>query len=324
MLSVHHQIGLGSTTYTSKDQTRLVDLRAIASLQIPVNQCRMILAPPQGISVAPSDPVTVKLGYGDTSVLVFTGVVGAVNWSIDRVTIDAVSSFQALVLARFNLLYEKPNAGDIVKDVAQKRLKLKVGTLENGLKFPVYALGDRQSAYEHLATLASYCGFDWYANTEDKLVFAPFKATSTHELSYGQQILQANANQPQPTITGIEIYGESPSSQGQGEQAYAWLTKKEVKGMAGGRSGTLLQRNEPIARTQSLAGKMAQSLLEQKQQKQQGQITVLGDPDLKLGDSIKVSKLPMSKQNGTFKITGVTQRLNRQQGFYTLVQWEET
>jgi hypothetical protein len=324
MLLVHHHIGIGSATYTPKDQARLLALRAISSLAIPVNQCRIVLGQPQGISVAPNDPVTVKVGYGDSPVLVFTGVVGAVNWSLDRVTIDAVSSFQALVLARFNLLYEKPNAGDIVQDVAKKRLKLQVSNIENGLKFPVYALGDHLSAYDHLATLASHCGFDWYANPEDKVVFAKFKAANTHELSYGNQILQVSLNQPKPGITGIEIYGESPSSQGQGEQAYAWFTKKEVKGMAGSRSGVLLRRDEPTARTQDLAGKIAQALLTQKQQKQSGQISVIGDPNLQLGDSIKVSKLPMPQQNGTFKITGVTQRLDRRHGFYTLVQWEET
>jgi hypothetical protein len=44
---------------------------------------------------------------------------------------------------------------------------------------------------------------------------------------------------------------------------------------------------------------------------------------MQLGDAITVKKMPLSQQNGTFKIVGVTHRLNHQQGFYTVINWEE-
>lgn len=323
MLPVQYQLTLGSTTYTPKDQPYLVDLQSIASLTSPVNHCRMVLSPPIDLDLQPSDPVVIKLGYGTTTELVFTGRVESLEWSIDRVTIHSVSAFQSLTSARFNLLYEKPNAGEIVKDIASTRLKLKVENVESGLKFSVYALGDRTSAYDHLRSIANQCGFDLYANPQDKVVFALYKAATTHKLTYGIDILSLTLTQPTEGVTGIEVYGESPSSQGQGDQAYSWLTKKEVKGSAGKKSGVLLRLDDPTARTQDLAGKIAKSVLATKQQKPRGHIKVLGDAKLKLGDGIEIAKMPLSQQNGTFKITGVKHRLNRQQGFYTAIDWEE-
>lgn len=321
MLLVNHQITIGSTTYTAKDRSHLVELQAIATLAVPINRCRIGLGQPQALNVAPNDPVAVKLGYGNDAVLVFTGTVESVEWGIDRVTVYAAGGFQSLTSARFNLLYEQSTAGDIVKDIAHSRLKLAVAKIENGLKFPVYALGNQTSAYDHLNALSYQCGFDFYANPQDKMVFAKYKAANTHRLTYGSHILSAVSDHPSSGITGVEVYGESPCSQGQGEQAYAWLTKKEVKGSAGS-SGSLLQLNASTARTQAIADDIAQAMLVRRQQKQRGQIRILGGPNIQLGDAITVTKMPLSQQNGSFKIVGVTHRLNRQQGFYTLINWE--
>ena len=302
MLPVRYQITIGSTTYTPEDQTRLIDLQALA----------------------PEDSVSVKLGYKQDLAVVFTGKVGAVEWGIDQVTVYATSEFQALTTARFNLLYKNPNAGDIVKDIVHSKLKLAVEKIENGLQFPVYAIGDRTIVYTLLNTLAQQCGFDFYANTQDKAIFAQYTAAKTHQLIYGSTILSFDLDYPMPGVTGVEIYGESPASQGQGEQAYSWLTKKDVKGSAGSRSGTMLRLAEPTARTQNLANKIAQAVLEGQSQKQRGQIRALGDPQIKLGDAINVTQMPLSQQNGTFKITSVIHRLNRQSGFCTVIDWEKT
>ncbi len=323
MLLVNYQITLGSTTYTTKDYPHLVSLQTSSTLAVPSHHCRLVLGQPQALKISPQDSITVKLGYGNSLNLIFTGIVETAEWGIDRVTVQAISSFRSLISARFNLLYEKPSAGDIVKDVAQSRLKLKVDKIESGLKFPVYALGDHISVYDHLSTLARQCGFEFYANSQDKVVFAKYKAVNTHRSTYGDSILNVVINDPAKGVTGVEIYGESPSSQGQGEQAYSWLTKKEVKGTAGSNTGVLLRLEDATARTEAIASTVAQSTLVRRQQKQRGQVTLLGDANLALGDAITIAKMPLSQQNGTFKIVGVNHRLNRQQGFYTLIDWEE-
>jgi hypothetical protein len=323
MLKVTHKIKIGKTTYASGDKSHLIDLRSHSSLDVPVNSCRIVLGMPKSLTIAPEDSVSVELGYDKTQTLVFTGKVSSVDWGIDRVSIYAAGGFEPLTAARFNLLFEKPNAGDIVKDIVQSRLKLPVAKIEDGVKFLVYALGDRYSAYDDLKSLARQCGFDFYANTEDKVVFAKYSAATTHEFKYGENILTFNLDQPTKSVTGVEIYGESPASQGQGEQAYSWLTKKEVKGTAGTSSAMTLRLADPTARTQQVANKIASSVLDSLPQRQRGLMKVLGNPKVKLGDGVKVSQMPISQQNGSFKITGVVHTLNRRSGFCTLIDWEK-
>ena len=323
MLKVSYKIKIGNNTITGGKQTNLLEIKSHASLTIPVNSCTIVLGSPQNLTIATEDPVSVELGYDNKQTLIFTGKVSAVEWGIDRVRIDGLSSIQSLTVARFNLIYQKPYSGDIVKDFLNKG-KLKADKIENGIKFSTYTLGDFMSAYDHLQRLAQQCGFDIYANTEDKIVFAKYKAENTHEFKYGENILGFSLDSAKVGVEKVEIYGESPASQGQGEKASSWLTKKEVKGSAGSNSGTTLRLVDPTARTQASAQKIAKGVLANMCQKQRGRIKVLGNPNVKLGDGVKVSKMLIKEQNGTFKVTGVSHRLNRRSGFFTVIDWEES
>ncbi|NEZ58071.1 hypothetical protein [Adonisia turfae] len=319
MQPVSCKIILASITNTSS----ILCLQSHTSLITPTHRCKVILSRPTDLSLSLNSPVTVALGYNTTTTPIFTGTAHTINYGIDHITIEALSTFHTLT-THLNLLYEKPTAGDIVKNIAQSRLNLKTAKIENGLTFPTYTIGDQQSTYDHLAHLAHQCNFDLYADTDDKLVFAKYNPTTTHTLTYGNNILNYHQAQPAPNITAVEVYGESPASQGQGDQAYSWLTKKDVKGTAGGSTGTKLRIADPTARTQAVANKVAQALLAQKQQKQRGQVRVLGDSTIKLGDAIKIEKMPQDQHNGTFKITGVAHHLSRRKGFYTTIDWEQT
>lgn len=323
MLKVSYKIKIGSSTITEGKQSSLLEVRSHSCLNIPVNTCTIVLASPQDLSITTDDPVSLELGYEQKTTLVFTGKVSTVNWKMDRVRIDAVSSLASLTIAHFNFIYEKPQAGDIVKDLL-KQGKLTPGKIESGIKYSTSALGDRMSAYDHLQKLAQHCGYDLYANTEDKVVFAPYKPANTHEFNYGEDILTFSLEQPSMGVEQVEIYGESPASQGQGEKASSWLTKKEVKGTAGSNSGVTLRLAEPTARTQAIAQKVAEGILANKRSRQRGRMKVLGNPLVKLGDGVKTTKMPNKKQNGTFKVSGVSHRLDRRRGFCTIIDWEET
>lgn len=322
MLQVSHTIKIGTATYKSGDQTRLIDLQAKSSLDVPVNTCRIILGPPADLNIALNDSVAVELGYGKDLVLIFTGTVSSVDWSIDRVTIHADSSLASLTAARFNLLYEKSKAGDIVKDAIAK-LKLKSHKVESGIQFPVYALGDNQTAYQHLQTLAQQCGFDFYANPKDQVVFAKYSPATTHEFKYATNILAFDLDEQTLPITGVEIYGESPASGGQGAEASSWLTKKDVKGTAGKTSGIVARHFDPTARTQNAAAEIARGTLATYGQKQRGVMKVLGAPAVTLTDAVKVSDMPAKPQNGTFKVTGIVHTVNAKKGFFTIINGEK-
>ena len=322
MLIVKHKLTIGSTVYTLGNETRLVDLAMQAALDVPVNACRVTLSPPKDLSMKAEDVVKVELGYGDSLTLVFTGIVGTVDWGIDRVVVHGIGSFQKLVAARFNLVYEKPAAGDIVSGVAGE-LGLATGKVEAGLKFAAYAVGQNRTAYAHLRALAEACGFDFYADTQDKVIFAKYKAASTHEFKYGVDILNFALDERLVPVSGVEIYGESPASGGQGAEAASWLTKKEVKGSAGGKAGLTVRLTEPSARTQEVANKMAEAILADQTHEQGGAHKVIGAPPVKLGDAVKVAEMPISSQNGTFKVIGVTHTLNAKKGFVTTIAVQE-
>lgn len=323
MQSINYKIKIGATSYTPSDRPFLVEVQSKAALSIPLHSCRVVLGQADSISAKPEDAVSISLGYGDRLYTIFTGIVQSVEAGIESVTIRAVSALYPLTWTRFNKIYEKPTAGNIVTDIAQKRLKLKVNKIESGLKFPVYALGNRATAHAHIATLAHQCGFDFYADAEDKIIFAKHKAAKTHAATYGNNLLRLVQKQTIPAVTGVEIYGESPASQGQGDQAYSWLTKKEVKGSTGKTSSTMVRAVDPTARTQAIAKSIAQAVLDQKTQKACGQARVLGDGAIHLGDAVKLEKMPATNQNGTFKIVGVTHQLSRLTGFYTNINWED-
>jgi hypothetical protein len=320
---VSYQITLGTTTYESGRSSRLLDLRCDANLAVPVNRCTVVMAAPLDSEIAPADAVSVRLGYGDQTTLVFTGRVHRVDWGLEQVVIEARSQFTVLTHARFNLLYEKSTAGDIVQNIAKTRLKLAVQTVSNGIKFPSYAIGDHQTAYAHLHHLAVQCGVDLYATAADKLVFAPYKASSAPKFTYGVDLLRYTRAAPAPPVQGVEIYGESPASQGQGEDATSWLTKNEVKGTAGKSSGTLCRQFEATARTQATASTIAKAILARQTPKHRGSLQGLGNAQVQLGQSVALAGLPTAAHNGTFKAIAVAHRLNRQHGFWTTVDWEE-
>lgn len=320
MPTLQYQITLGSTRMTPTSQVALVSLSTDAELAVPVNACRLVVANPPALAVG--DAVEVKLGYDRALQSVFKGEIAHLSWAFDGLEVEAVSHLGRLTTTHLNLIFEKSTAKAIATDVA-KRCQVSVGKAEDGIQFPVYALGDQTSAYGHLRHLADQCGFDLYGDRADKLVFAPYNPSQTHELTYGVDILAYHWSQRPSSLSGVEIYGESPASQGQGDKAYSWLTKKEVKGSSGNRSGTVLCRADPTARTQAIAGTIATALLKSQQVQRQGWVKILGNPAAGLGDRLSLAKLPTAAHNGRYKITGVRHRLSQRQGFCTTLDWQE-
>src|SRR5436305_10200297 len=318
MLIVNHRVTVGGTAHSS-GRSRLVGLRTRAALSTPVNSAWIALAPPAGVTVAPDDPVSVELGYGDDLKTVFTGTVETVDWSIGQVAFRAAGAARALVNARLNRFFEKSTAGDIVTDLAGL-LDVVTGSVEPGLEFQAYAFSDGVTPWDGLRQLAERCGFDLYSDVEDQLVFARYVPAATHPFQFGVNVLSLRVDRPAETITGAEVYGESPSSFGQGQEAYSWLTKKDVKGTAGGKSGIVARRFDPAVRTAEDAGRVAQAVLAALSSRRACTLKALGAPEVRLGDAVTISRMPQDDQNGTFKVTGVAHRLDVRTGFSSLIE----
>ncbi len=323
MLTVNHRIQIGSDIWSSTEHSRLLAMQCSAAFGVPVNECRLTMTFPKGISAKPGDAVEVKLGYGSDLQLVFTGEIAATDWQTDRVTVYAESAMRRLALGRLNSFFEKSKAGDIVSSACSE-LEVPKGTVDAGLDFPFYAMGDRASAYAHLKMLADRCGFDLFADEKDKLFFSKSYPTESHDFQFGVNILSITADAPDAGVEGVEVYGESPSSLGEGPTAASWMTKKEVKGSAGSSSGIVRRISDPAARSQQASTQMAEALLDVFSTKKRGILKSLGAPKVKLGHTINVSKMPASEQNGSYKITGVEHRIGQGKGWVTVLKIEST
>lgn len=322
MLSVGYRVTVGSTALAPGGGP-VAALETSAAFGVPANACRVAVPAGGDFSAKPGDAVKVELGYGDALETVFTGVVAGVAHGFREVRVEALGAFAALAGARMNLLYEKETAGGIVGDVLG-RAGVGKGTLEAGLKFATYALDDGRSAWAHLRALAARCGFDLWADPEDKAQFRAYKPAKTHEMAYGKDVLALEHDTRAAPLDGVEVFGASPVGQGQGEDASSWMTRKDVRGTAGESAGRVLRVVDPAARTKELAGQVAKGLLAGMSRTAEGRLRALGAPAVRLGDALRLSAMPASAHDGEVRVTGVRHRLHPQRGFVTEIAWERT
>lgn len=322
MLAIAYSVTLGSDSWASSDAAApVLAVRTDAAFAVPVNACRLALHGLAEVGADAGDPVVVQLGYDDSLETVFTGVVASVTHGFGRVEVAAVGAFAALAAARINVLYEQETAGGIVSDVLGK-LSVTEGKVEAGIKLPAFALDDGRTAWSHLRGLAARCGFDLWADTDDAAHFRAYGPADTHTLAYGTDLLAWEHDARPAPWEGVEVYGESPSGQGQGDDASSWFTKQEVKGTDGETSGRILRIADPAARSPSLAGDVAKGVMVQHAVSARGTARVLGAPKVRLGDAVSFSKLPVSGQDGEARVTSVRHRLDARGGFTTTLGWE--
>ncbi|HET7228989.1 MAG TPA: hypothetical protein VFJ16_03270, partial [Longimicrobium sp.] len=309
MLAIAYRVTLGSDTYASSDAAApVLSVRTDAAFAVPVNACRLALHGLAQSAAAAGDDVTVELGYDDALETVFTGTVAAVTHGFGRIEVEAVGAFAALAAARVNALYEQETAGGIVSDVLGK-LRVAEGKVEAGIKLPAFAMDEGLTAWAHLRALATRCGFDLWADTDDTAHFRAYNPATTHELAYGADLLAWEHDTRPAAWDGVEVYGESPAGQGQGDDASSWLTKQDVKGTAGETSGRILRIADAAARSPSLAGDVAKGAMVEFSAASRGTARVLGAPKVKLGDAVSFARLPVAAQNGEARVTAVRHRL---------------
>jgi hypothetical protein len=322
VLSVRWRVAAGASTHAATDAAApLLALRTDTAFGVPVDACRLTLHGVAEVEAAPGDTVTVELGYADGMETVFTGSVTSVTHGLRRVEVEAAGTLAPLAAARLNLLYEEETAGGIAGDVLD-RLEVPKGTVEAGIKLPAFALHDGASAWAQLAALARRAGFDLWSDVEGKAQFRACQPATTHELTFGTDLLDWRHEALAPAADGVEVHGESPAGQGQGDEAASWLTRQAVKGTAGKTSGRVLRVVDPAARTPQLAGDVAQGWLLALERTARGRATALGAPALKLGDALRVTGLPAPAQGAEARVTAVRHRLDPRAGFVTTLGWE--
>jgi len=326
MLTPAYRLKLGSKLVDTTDEPRastVVDLRVDLDLGTPADSFRIILGNVGSLKPEREDEVTIELGYEARDAnpaeleLVMTGLVDTTEPGLTTLRVSGYSGAASLLRAYADQTYESKTAGDIARDLAG-RAGVQIARAEDGIRFPVYVIDGRRSAWQHLRDLADLSGFDLYLDRDGKLVFERFSGGRTaHVLEFGKHILEMEVLRT-PALAGrVEAWGESPSAS-RGDKAAAWLTTdfKGSRGEAG--TGPLLLLERPALRTRQAAHTAAEAaLLEIQRDTVRGRLVILGRPQVRLGDAIRLKGLVDDSLNTFFQVRRVAHRLTKVAGFTT-------
>jgi len=325
MLKPVYKLTIGTTAVDSAMDlsASVVGIQVEVDMDVPASRVAVTLGNVNGLTVDEGDPVAVELGYADNGLSpVLEGAAQMVKSGIANLQVEGLSPMTALLDLRLHQTYEKQLAGDIVSDLAGQA-GVATGQVEDGIEFPVYVVDDSKNAYEHARSLAQKCGFDLYLDIDNKLMFMPFDKTSAdHTFEFGAHILSVDVKRQEQAYQRVEVWGESPSSS-QGEDAVSWLTKtpQDFMGQAGEGEPLLLVKDRSI-RTKAAADTSAQARLRRIEREiLTGTLTVLGAPQVALGDAIEVTGMPDSNANGIFQVRRIHHRLSKTAGFVTTIGW---
>ncbi|NJL09654.1 MAG: hypothetical protein HC908_03970 [Calothrix sp. SM1_7_51] len=344
MLKPAYKIIIGRKFFDTTDEPKasnVVDLTVKLDIETPTDSATLVLGNVNSLNPARDDQVKIELGYEDNGGLaqVMVGSIVTVEPDITTKRVIAYTSAQTLLRTYIDQTYESKTAGQIVEDLVSRassdglgaisaagsalasltgQTTLEVANAEDGINFPAYVIDSNRSIYYHMGDLADLCGFDLYINSEGKLVFEKFTGGKTvHVFEYAKDIINIEVKRTPPRATQVEAWGESPAGRG-GANSWAWLTNnfRTSTGITGnGNPKYLLER--PALRTSAAARTAAEATLTTFQrQTLRGKILVLGNPQVKLGDAIRLQNLPDSTLNQTFQIRKITHRLTKKQRFH--------
>jgi phage protein D len=300
----------------------VTDLEVELAMEVPTDRFDLVLGRVGGLAPERGDEAVVMLGYAgaDELVEVMRGTVDRVERGVTVTRITGLSAAAVLLRTFADSRFESKSAGEIVRALAEEA-GVAVASADAGIRFPAYVVDGRRSLYHHMRELAALSGFDLYVDAGGELVFEPFATGNTvHVFEYGEHILELEVVHGPQRAGRVEAWGESPGASG-GSESWAWLTKAfdALKGSAGTGAPTLLLER-PALRTAEAARTAAEAAFTAMQRRSlRGRVLVLGRPQVKLGDAIRLHGVPDEESNGTFQVRAVRHRLNKRDGFVTAI-----
>jgi phage protein D len=326
MLTPAYKLTLGRQVVDSTQEPRastLVDLRVELDLDTPADGFTLVLGNVGSLTAAKGDAVAIDLGYADDGGLerVMVGTVTAVDANLTTTRVTGVSGASSLLALFVEESFEAKTAGAITRDLASRAAPaVAVARAEDGILFPLYVVDGRRSAWHHLGDLADLSGFDLYVGADGKLVFERFAGGRTaHVFEVGKHVLALDVLRTPPRASRVEAWGESPTASA-GDDAASWLTRdfSGSRGAAG--SGPLLLLERPALRTRTAAATAAFAALTAIERRTlRGRLTVLGRPQVHLGDAIHLRGHADDSLNTVFQVRSVTHRLTKAAGFITMI-----
>jgi phage protein D len=320
MLKPTYRIQIGSETFEPDLRSPVISVKVNLDMDIPADSFEIIFGEGNKSSkIVEGEDVSIQLGYEGSLEDVITGMVDNVEPGLAEIRVTGLNSVAKLLELRTDQLYESQSAGGIVSDLANKAGVI-TGDISDGLSFAMCVVDHGKNAYEHICELAEKCGFDVYVTNESKLMFKEYEREQPHILEYGKDVIQAELQEEKPSVEGVVVQGESPSSF-KGADTSHWLTKRPVEGMAG--SGARLLIQDPTVRDKDAAEKVAKARMDALARSVSGTVKIVGKAEVKLGDTIEIRGMKNSKMNGEFQIRSVEHYLSKTAGFTTIIGWRK-
>lgn len=263
--------------------------------------------------------LTAYLGYGSELTDIFRGKIDMFTFRYPKFYVHAVSDVYLLTSKRFDGFYEAQTSGAIVKDLCQSA-GMEIDEVSDGVQLPYYAVDSNRNVYEHIKYLAQISGFEVYSTNKNKLIFKKYEAKDKHEIEYGKNLIQLHKVEQTNQVGLVKVLGESPSSL-QGSQTTHWLTKQKVQGAAGEAGENDLIVHDKVIKDEDTAKHVANAVFERLNSRRVlVTAEILGDPKIRLGDSVTIKGIPHDPVNGEYQVRGVEHYFSTMSGFITTVK----
>ena len=162
---------------------------------------------------------------------------------------------------------------------------------------------------------------------------------------YGKNIIQILKVEQKPLVESVKLLAESPSS-AKGSDTTHWLTKQQIHGVARGTGGSgqgassstnavgltsspfsssgsepnqILIHNKSV-RDDDTASRVAEAHLNRIKSSTLISLSVVGDPKIMLGNTVKIQKMPEDSLNGEYQVRSVEHLLSKSAGFTTVLK----
>jgi hypothetical protein len=309
-------------------------------MDVPADALRIDLADRAGIAL--EDDVSLELGHDGDNQTAFTGKVVRLQPALSGVTIFALGKMNDLLNYRSANTYESQSAGAIVQDLIGGA-GLEAGKVDDGPDLPRFAIDRRASAFAHVKGLADRLGYELYADRDGKVMFhalgdaagldaagggllgavagavtALLGGGGSEGYAFGKHLVSGSAQSAPPAWSSVQVGSESPMSS-QGDSSAHWLTTEDsdFTGSAGSGDPQLFLL-DLAARSKDLADRFAAGRLAvAKRTAHQVSFTVLGRPQVDLGDDLSLSDVPDSVFNGQGYVRAIRHRFSDGAGFVT-------
>ena len=189
-----------------------------------LSSCRLrFLAQSDFPQLAPGDPLSVELGFGDQTQTVFSGPISVIGMHQGRMEILLGSSAMAFAHLRRNSGYENQSFADLLHAWAGEA-KVEVGDIDAGPDYAFLAIDDRRSIWEWMARLACHAGVTVWVDADAQLNARAARGQPVGRWTWGEDILSLETAARDPMSSATRMLGEGSAGR-QGSTAWAWLTQ---------------------------------------------------------------------------------------------------